>query len=77
MIVVIGAGLIGLSVAYELAKRGAEVRVLESGDSAASPSWAAAVLAGAPLARTARTHAASTPATSPPRVDSGHARPSP
>src|SRR5437660_2705619 len=42
MIVVIGAGLIGLSVAYELAKRGAEVRVLERGDSAASPSWAGA-----------------------------------
>lgn len=42
MIVVIGAGLIGLSIAYELAKRGAEVRVLESGDSAASPSWAGA-----------------------------------
>ncbi|MBV8367771.1 MAG: glycine oxidase ThiO [Candidatus Eremiobacteraeota bacterium] len=42
MIVVIGAGLIGLSVAYELAKRGADVRVLEAQDSAASPSWAGA-----------------------------------
>jgi glycine oxidase len=42
MIVVIGAGLIGLSIAYELAKRGAEVRVLEASDSAASPSWAGA-----------------------------------
>jgi glycine oxidase len=42
MIVVIGAGLIGLSVAYELAKRGEEVRVVESFDSAASPSWAGA-----------------------------------
>jgi glycine oxidase len=42
MIVVIGAGLIGLSVAYELAKRGADVHVLEADDSAASPSWAGA-----------------------------------
>lgn len=42
MIVVIGAGLVGLSVAYELAKRGAEVRVVEAYDSAASPSWAGA-----------------------------------
>ena len=39
MIVVIGAGLVGLSVAYELAKRGADVHVLEAYDSAASPSW--------------------------------------
>ncbi len=39
MIVVIGAGLVGLSVAYELAKRGADVHVLEANDSAASPSW--------------------------------------
>ena len=42
MIVVVGAGLIGLSIAYELAKRGAEVRVLEAGDSAASASWSGA-----------------------------------
>jgi glycine oxidase len=42
MIVVIGAGLIGLSVAYELAKRGASVRVLEAGESAQSASWASA-----------------------------------
>lgn len=40
MIVIIGAGLIGLSAAYELAKRGAEVRVVEAYDSAASASWA-------------------------------------
>ena len=31
MIVVVGAGLIGLGIAYELAKRGAEVRVVEAG----------------------------------------------
>lgn len=42
MIVVIGAGLIGLSIAYELAKRGAQVRVVESGESAASASWSGA-----------------------------------
>jgi glycine oxidase len=42
MIVVIGSGLVGLSVAYELAKRGAEVRVVEAYDSAASASWAGA-----------------------------------
>ena len=30
MIVVVGAGLIGLAIAYELAKRGAEVRVIEA-----------------------------------------------
>lgn len=39
MIIIIGAGLIGLSIAYELGKRGADVRVLEAGDSAASASW--------------------------------------
>ncbi len=42
MIVIIGAGLIGLSTAYELAKRGAEVRVVEAYDSVASASWAGA-----------------------------------
>jgi glycine oxidase len=42
MIVVIGAGLIGLSLAYELAKRGADVRVVDAHDSAASASWASA-----------------------------------
>lgn len=42
MIVVIGGGLIGLSIAYELAKRGADVRVVEAGDSAGSSSWSAA-----------------------------------
>ncbi len=42
MVVIIGAGLIGLTVAYELAKRGADVHVVEAGDSAASASWAGA-----------------------------------
>lgn len=42
MIVIIGAGLIGLSVAYELAKRGADVRVVEAYDSSRSASWAGA-----------------------------------
>jgi glycine oxidase len=42
MIVIIGAGLIGLTLAYELAKRGAEVRVVEAYDSAASASWTGA-----------------------------------
>lgn len=39
MIAIIGAGLVGLTVAYELAKRGAEVRIVEASDSAASASW--------------------------------------
>lgn len=42
MIVIIGAGLVGLTVAYELAKRGAEVRVVEAYDSAESASWSGA-----------------------------------
>jgi glycine oxidase len=42
MIVVIGAGIMGLSIAYELAKRGAKVRVLEADASAASASWSGA-----------------------------------
>lgn len=42
MIVIIGAGLIGLTVAYELAKRGADVRVVDASDSAASASWSGA-----------------------------------
>lgn len=42
MIVIIGAGLIGLTLAYELAKRGADVHVVEAFDSAASASWASA-----------------------------------
>ncbi len=42
MIVVIGAGLIGLSIAYELAKRGAEVRVIDAERPAGAASWAGA-----------------------------------
>jgi len=42
MIVVLGAGLIGLGIAYELAKRGAEVRVLEADEPGRAASWAAA-----------------------------------
>jgi glycine oxidase len=42
MIVVLGAGLVGLAVAYELAKRGAEVRVVEAGEPGRGASWAAA-----------------------------------
>ncbi len=44
MIVVVGAGIIGLSVAYELAKRGAKVHVVEAGDSASASSWLGAGL---------------------------------
>jgi glycine oxidase len=39
VIVVIGAGIVGLCAAYELAKRGAKVHVVEAGDSEASSSW--------------------------------------
>jgi glycine oxidase len=42
MIVVIGAGLIGLAVAYELAKRGADVRLLDAREPAGAASWAGA-----------------------------------
>jgi glycine oxidase len=42
MIVVIGAGIVGLSIAYELVKRGADVRVLEASDSASAASWSGA-----------------------------------
>lgn len=42
MVVVVGAGIVGLCVAYELAKRGAEVRVIEAFDSAESASCAGA-----------------------------------
>lgn len=41
-IIVIGGGIIGLSIAFELASRGATVRVLERGEAARSASWAAA-----------------------------------
>jgi glycine oxidase len=39
-IVVIGAGVIGLSCAYELTQLGAKVTVLERGDAGAESSWA-------------------------------------
>jgi glycine oxidase len=42
MIVVIGAGLIGLGVAYELARRGATVRVLDESEPGRGASWAGA-----------------------------------
>lgn len=42
MIVVIGAGLIGLGIAYELRSRGADVRVIETAEPGAGASWAGA-----------------------------------
>jgi glycine oxidase len=39
VIVVIGAGIVGLCAAYELAKRGAKVHVVEAGDSEVASSW--------------------------------------
>lgn len=42
VIVVLGAGLIGLGIAYELAKRGANVRVIESRSAGGAASWAGA-----------------------------------
>ena len=41
-VAIIGAGIIGLSVAYELAARGALVRVYDTGEPAKAASWAAA-----------------------------------
>jgi glycine oxidase len=41
-VAIIGAGIIGLSVAYELAARGAHVRVYDTGEPAKAASWAAA-----------------------------------
>ncbi len=42
MIIVLGAGLIGLAIAYELAKRGARVRVIEARVPGRAASWAGA-----------------------------------
>ena len=42
MIVVIGAGLIGLAIAYELRARGANVRVIDAREPGAAASWAGA-----------------------------------
>ena len=41
-VIVIGAGLIGLSLAFELAERGAAVRVYDRGEPARAASWAGA-----------------------------------
>ncbi|MGA8575950.1 MAG: glycine oxidase ThiO [Candidatus Cybelea sp.] len=43
-VVVVGAGLIGLSIAFELAERGASVRVYDRGEPARAASWAGAGL---------------------------------
>ncbi|GAC1305887.1 MAG: glycine oxidase ThiO [Vulcanimicrobiaceae bacterium] len=42
MIVILGAGLVGLGIAFELASRGADVRVIEAHASGAGASWAGA-----------------------------------
>ena len=41
-IAIVGAGIIGLSVAFELAAQGASVRVYDTGEPARAASWAAA-----------------------------------
>src|SRR5579862_4822967 len=41
-VIVVGAGLIGLSIAFELAERGASVRVYDRAEPARAASWAAA-----------------------------------
>jgi len=41
-VIVAGAGLIGLSIAFELAQRGASVRVFDRGEPARAASWAGA-----------------------------------
>ena len=41
-VVVVGAGLIGLAIAFELAERGAAVRVYDRGEPARAASWAGA-----------------------------------
>jgi glycine oxidase len=41
-VVIVGAGLIGLSIAFELAQRGAVVRVYDRGEPAHAASWAGA-----------------------------------
>ena len=42
MIVIVGAGLIGLSLAFELARRGADVRVIDAREPGSGASWAGA-----------------------------------
>ncbi len=41
-VVIVGAGVIGLSIAFELAQRGASVRVYDRGEPGHAASWAAA-----------------------------------
>jgi glycine oxidase len=41
-VVVVGAGLIGLAIAFELAERGASVRIYDRGEPARAASWAGA-----------------------------------
>ncbi len=41
-VAIVGAGIIGLSIAFELALRGATVRVYDTGEPARAASWAAA-----------------------------------
>ena len=41
-VAIVGAGLIGLGIAYELAKRGATVRVIDAREPARAASWAGA-----------------------------------
>lgn len=41
-VVIVGGGIIGLSIAWELAVRGARVRLLERGETGAEASWAGA-----------------------------------
>lgn len=41
-VIVVGAGLIGLSIAFELAERGASVRLYDRGEPARAASWAGA-----------------------------------
>jgi glycine oxidase len=41
-VVIVGAGLIGLSIAFELAERGADVRVYDRAEPARAASWAGA-----------------------------------
>ena len=41
-VAIVGAGIIGLSIAFELASRGASVRVYDTGEPARAASWAAA-----------------------------------
>ncbi|HUN29720.1 MAG TPA: FAD-dependent oxidoreductase, partial [Alphaproteobacteria bacterium] len=41
-VIVVGGGLIGLSIAFELAQRGATVRVYDRGEPGRGASWAGA-----------------------------------